>query len=131
MTITARTGTGTLLTFTNGFTAKVINVDPFSQSLDAIDANNMGSGNYMQKIPADLIDLGETSFEIEYEPDDNPPDLGEVQTLTINPKGLGAGSLIRGTGFFTAFAPKLATNEKMTANVTWTWDGDDFNVNAS
>ena len=131
MAITARTGTGTELTFSGGFAAKVINADPFSQSLDAIDANNMASGPYMQKIPADLIDLGEASFEIEYEPDENPPALGDVQTLTINPKGLGAGSLIRGTGFFTNFAPKIATNEKMTASVTWTWDGDEFAVNQS
>jgi len=132
MTITARTGTGTLITFGNGFTCKVIeSLDPFSETLGVIDANTMTTTDYMEKIFEDFIDLGEMSFTIEYEPDENPPDIGEVQIATVNPKGLGAGSLIRGTGAFTAFKPTLPVNGKMTASVTWTWDGDEFEVNAS
>lgn len=129
---TARTGTGTTLTFLGGFTCKVIeSFDPFAQSLGVIDANTMDSVDFMEKIPEDLADLGEASFQIEYEPEETPPALGAIDTLTVDPKGLGAGSLIRGTGFFTAFQPTLPVNGKMTAQVTWTWDGDEFAVNAS
>ena len=132
MAITARTGTGTTMTFTGGFTCKVIDsLDPFSQSLGVIDANRMDTTNYMEKLAEDFIDLGEMSFTIEYEPDENPPALGVVDTVSINPKGLGAGSLIEGTGFFTAFNPTLPVNGKMTAQVTWMWNGDAFAVNAS
>lgn len=132
MAITARTGTGTTMTFTGGFTCKVIDsLDPFAQSIGVIDANRMDTTNYMEKIAEDFIDLCEMSFTIEYEPDENPPALGVVDTVSINPKGLGAGSLIEGTGFFTAFNPTLPVNGKMTAQVTWTWNGDTFAVNAS
>lgn len=132
MAITARTGTGTTMTFTGGFTCKVIDsLDPFSQSVGVIDANTMATTDYMQKLAEDFIDLGELSFTIEYEPDENPPAVGVVDTVSINPKGLGAGSLIEGTGFFSAFTPTLPVNGKMTAQVTWTWDGDEFAVNAS
>jgi hypothetical protein len=51
--------------------------------------------------------------------------------MTIDPKGLGAGSLIRGTGAFTAFSPGIPVNGKMQSDVTWTWDGDEFETNAS
>lgn len=132
MPVTAKTGTGTTLTFTGGFTAKFIDaVDPFAQSLGSIDANTMDTTNYMQKLAEDFIDLGEMSATIEYDPEATPPALGVTDELTINPKGLGAGALIRGTGFFTQFQPTAAVNGKMTAQITWTWDGDEFEVNAS
>lgn len=132
MPITARTGTGTLLTFSGGFTCIAIDsITPFAQTLGTIDANKMTSGPYMEKIFEDLIDLGEASIPIEYDPEETPPPLGEVQTLTINPKGLGAGALIRGTGAITGASPAIPVNGKMTQEITWTWDGDEFEVNAS
>lgn len=132
MPITAKTGTGTTLTFTGGFTAKFIeSVDPFAQSLGTIDANTMDTTDYMEKLAEDFIDLGEMSGTIEYDPEATPPALGVTDEVTINPKGLGAGALIRGTGFFTAFQPTLPVNGKMTATFTWTWDGDEFAVGAS
>lgn len=132
MPVTARTGTGTTLTFTGGFTAKFIeSVDPFSQALGAIDANRMDTVNYMQKLAEDFIDLGEMTGTIEYDPEADIPALGVYDEVTINPKGLGAGALIRGTGFFTAFTPTIPVNGKMQATFTWMWDGDEFEVNAS
>lgn len=132
MPITARTGTGTTMTFSGGFTCKVIeSMDPFAQSLGVIDANNMESTNFMAKLAEDLIDLGEMSFTIEYDPEATPPALGVVQEATVNPKGLGAGALIVGTGFFTGFTPTIPVNGKMQAAVSWTWDGDEFAVNQS
>lgn len=132
MAITARTGTGTTCTWLGGFTCKIIgSFKPFSQALGTIDANTMDTTDFMEKIFEDLIDLGEASFEIEYDPEADPPALGEIDTMTINPKGLGAGSLIRGTGAFTAFDADIPVNGKMTANVTWTYNGDAFATNAS
>lgn len=132
MAITARTGTGTTLTFLGGFTAKFIdNVEPFSEEVGDIEANTMDTGDYAQSIPEDFINLGELTGTIEYDPEADPPALRETDTVTINPKGLGAGSLIRGTGYFKKFTPSLPMNGKMTAEIAWKWDGDEFEVNAS
>lgn len=132
MSITARTGTGTTLTFSGGFSGKWIGtVQPYDKTKGTIDANNMNTGEFAQKIFEDFTDLGECTGQIEYDPEETPPDLGEVQTLTINPKGLGPGSLIRGTGAFTKFTPGIPVNEKMVSDVTWVWDGDEFAVNQS
>lgn len=129
---TARTGTGTTLTFQSGFTAKFIdNVEPFSEEVGDIDANTMETGDYAESIPEDFINLGEMTGTIEYDPEAEPPALREIDTLTIDPKGLGAGSLIRGSGYFKKFTPGIPVNGKMTADIAWKWNGGSFETNAS
>lgn len=129
----ARTGTGTTLTaVTTGLTLKLLSVDPFALALEAIDASNMASEDYMEKIPADLADLGELSGECEYDGSLNPlVSVGVVQTWQINVGGDGAGYYITGTGFLSSFQPSVPLNDKMTAQFGITWDGDSFSLAAS
>jgi len=130
MAITAKTGTGTTVTFSGGFTCKIINVDPFAIALESIDANNMSSVDWMQKLPADLADLGEMSMEIEYDPTAEPP-IGTVETITIDPKALGTGKKIVGSGFISGYTASIPVNGKMTATITVTWDGTAFEIAAA
>lgn len=127
MPITAKTGTGTTCTWLGGFSAKVIdNITPFSQEVGDIDVNSMETGDFAESIPEDFIQLGEFSTTIEYQADATPPALREVDTLTIDPKGLGAGHLIRGSGYFKKFSPTIGLNQKNTAEISWKWNGQSF-----
>ena len=131
MAVTAKTGTGTTITST-GFTMKVIGVDPFSIALDALDASNMSSTDFLEKLPADLADLGEMSLEVEF---DSGFDIftlvGVAQLWTINPGGRGTGHLIKATGFVTGYQGSLPLNAVATGTVTITWDGDQFTMAAA
>jgi hypothetical protein len=124
---TAKTGTGTTVTLNSGFTAKYIDtIEPFAKEVGDIEANTFDSEDFVETIPEDLVQLGEFSGTIEYDPGADEPEVAVPDIMTIDPKGLGAGHLIRGSGYFKRFAPSIVNNGKMTAQITWKWDGGSF-----
>lgn len=129
---TAKTGTGTTITSAStSFSMKVIGCDPFDIEVDDIDASNMES-DYIEKLAADLPDLGMMELEVEYDDTiDIFTHLAVHQLWTIDPGGRGAGHLIKATGFLKKFSAGLPLNDKATGQVTICWDGDQFDMAAS
>lgn len=129
----ARTGTGTTLTGSiTTFSMKIIGMDPFQMALDDIDASNMDSEDYKQYIPADLIELGAMSIEVEYDGSVHIEDsMGVVQTWTIDVGGRGTGHKIVGTGYINSMGAQVPLNDKMTGTVGIKWDGTSFDMAAA
>ena len=105
---------------TTAFSAEILDVTPFAMARDSIETSHQGTTPAKTFMPADLWDAGELSFGIHYEPDENPPIDGAVETITIT---MPDSTTLIGSGFFTAFNPTAPLNDKMTADVTVKWSG--------
>lgn len=122
---TAKTGLGTTIVFgTSAFAAKIIDIGQVaSVSRSTLDASNMASTSWMDKLLQELADPGELQFEIEYDGDVDPPVTGAAETVTIDIRGQGTGYKITGSGAMTGFTPGVPHQDKMTAQITVSWLG--------
>lgn len=125
MAATAKTGLGTTITFAaSAFSAKIIDIGQiFSLSRAVIEASNMSSTDWMEKIPADLAEGGELTFTIEYDGDVDIPINDAEEDITIDIRGQGTGFLVEGPGLITGASAAVPHNDKMTADITVTWTG--------
>jgi hypothetical protein len=113
----AKDGVGTTITFgTTGFSANIIDVAGPNQERGSIDATHLGSTDYMDFIPAELVDGGSVDITIEYAVADNPPIDQPAETITIDPGG--DGDTVSFSGFMTNHNPSMSVGERMTATCT-------------
>ena len=115
--------TGITITFgTSGFTGNITDISGPSMTREAIDSSHQGTENSMTFIFADLVDRGEVSFTMHYNPDTDPPIDAEAETITIAYPT--AGASIAFTGGMIAHSNELPLNGLMTADVTIKVSGD-------
>jgi len=126
MTVSAKTGLGTTITFpTSGFAAKIIDIGQlFNLSREVIEASKMESEDWVEKLLADLADAGECTFTVEYDGNLAIPINAAAETITIDVKGAGTGFLVRGSGAITGASAAVPHRDKMTADITVTWLGE-------
>lgn len=113
----AEIGTGTTITFSSGFFAEILDITGPGAAREAIATSHMGTGSAHTFVPADLVDWGELSVEIAFDPATKPPIRGAVETITITfPNS--AASTWAFSGFLTGFEPSDPLEERMTASAT-------------
>ncbi len=127
-------GTGTTIVFgTSAFSAEVLDVSGPGLARESIETSHMGTsgpgaGSVGSKtfMPADLVDPGELSFDVHFNPDTVPPIHGDAETVTVTfpiPAGLTNGATWVGTGFVTAYEPAAPPEDKMTASLPVKFSG--------
>lgn len=123
-------GTGITIEFlTSGFSAEVLDVQPPGASRETFDASHQGSGvnpgagKWGNKpfLFSRLVDAGEASFDIHFDPDDVPPLHAAAEQIRITfpvPTGLSTGAQWTFSGGMTGYQPTGPLDGKMTASVT-------------
>ena len=121
-------GTGTTIVFgTSAFEAHLLSVNGTDITRAVVDSTHMGTTGERTKIFGDLFDPGSVECEIALDPDAQPPIGAAVETITITfpiPTGMATGANIAGTGACTAWSWGDPLEDKMTATMTVTWDGE-------
>lgn len=121
-------GTGTTIVFgTSGFAAQVLDVTPPAPQREAFDAAHMGTAKpaagSMGNRPvvfSKLVDPGELSFELHFDPDDVPPIHEVAETITVTfpiPAGLTNGATWVFSGGVVGYEPSVPMDGKMVATV--------------
>lgn len=125
MSANAKVGTGTTITFgtSTGFTPKVLDMQVFSMSREAINTSDFSTTAAHTFIPADLVDFGDLTLEIEWDAATSVtvPYGAAAETITITPKG---GGSVAFSGFITEYTPSIPMEDKMTASITIKVTGD-------
>ena len=114
-------GHGATITF-SGFTAEYQEIDGPSIERDAVETTHMTStGGYRTFMPG-MIDMGEVTCQVNFDPNTNPPQAGAAGTLTITwpvPEGGSTGAQWSCSAFVTGYKPTAPVDDRMTAEITW------------
>jgi hypothetical protein len=115
-------GTGTSIAFqTTGFAAFIMGVDGPDQSRESIDTTHLGTTGSKTFRPGDLVDNGELSLDIAFDPDLTIPIAAAVETVVITfpvPAGKTTGAQWSFSAFCTGHSAAIPLEEKMTAKMT-------------
>lgn len=122
-------GTGTLIEFlTSGFTGEFLDVTPPEVAREAFDTSHQqtakpaaGSMANRTYIFSRLVDGGELTFEMHFDPDDVPPVHEPAEQIRITfpvPTGLSNGAQWEFPGGITSYAPSAPLDGKMVSSVT-------------
>jgi len=108
--------TGTTFNFSGlGFSAKVVDLTPPNESLEPLNVSHMGSTGHHKYIPAKLVEGGDLTLNIQWDPSQTPP-WGEIDEIIVTyPDGTAESFL----GFMTAQGPTAQLETVMMANVTF------------
>ena len=116
-------GTGTTIAFSSGFFAEILDVSGPSAARESVQVSHMGTTNAHVFTPTDLVDWGELTVEIGFDPGTKPPMNGAAETVTITFPNSGA-STWAFSGFMTAFEPSVPLEDRMTGSATIKVTGD-------
>lgn len=131
----ARIGTGITVVFaTSAFTAEIVDVGGPGRSRESVNISHQGTTGAHVFIPATLVDNGEFTLDLHFDPDDEPPINGPNETITITwPKVSGDATAATWafSGHVTGHEPTGTLEDKMTASVTIKVSGDITKVAAT
>ena len=128
------TGHGGTLTFTPNdsapaWTASYISLSGFEQSRPVLDKSHLGTTDYREKVPGDLIEPGEFTAELFFDVDEQPPlTQGEEEytvriTYPLSSSGTTVGGYVQGDAFISSWTTgDVATDALMTASITVVWE---------
>jgi hypothetical protein len=124
-----QTGHGSTVVFgTSGFTAEITNFGTPAPSRPAIDVSHLGTVGSRVFIPGDLVDNGEMTLGLHFNPDELPPINGAAETITLTFK---SGATWAFSGFVTGLgSANQESDNKVTQDVTIKVSGD-INVTAA
>lgn len=105
----------------SGFTAQILDVNPASPTVDDIQTSHQGTTGGHTFVAADLVDNGEMSFDIHFNPDTTVPVGGANETITIT---FPAGATESYDGYIKSATPAAPLNDKMTSTITVKVSGD-------
>lgn len=119
-------GNGSTITFSpSGFTGEIKSFNEPPESIEVLDKTHLGSTHTTRR-PGKVINVGDMSLTINYDPDMTPP-LQTMQNITIqypSPDGIATGAARQFTGFISNWEPGEASNDTVTeATVTIAVDG--------
>lgn len=121
-------GQGATVTFgTSGFTANITEISWGSIERTSIQTTHLGTTTAHTFIPGDLMDSGEITLEIQFDPDNFPPIKQAAETITVTfPLSSGGTTAAdwEATGFATSFEAGVPMEELMTGSLTIKVSGD-------
>jgi hypothetical protein len=135
MSITGLDGNTTSIAFgTSAFAGKVIGLDPSTGSRDPVEGSHLGTVKSMEFFPANLVDNGEVSLEVEFDPAVKSL-IGEVSSVNAVTENiiitwpLKSTESVAGTTAFDAFITAMpkgsaANGERMVYTMTLKITGD-------
>lgn len=127
------TGHGATIAFgTSSFTASFLSIGSFEQTREALDNSHLGTTNYRSKTPGDLVEPGEFTLELFFNPEDHgtsddlPPITAAAETVTItlpiSNSGNTTNAAFAGSAFVTSWgSPEMVTDSLMQSTVTVQW----------
>ena len=115
-------GTGITIALASGFFAEILDVSGPESSLVSVNVSHMGTTGAHRFLPGKLIDNGECSVQIGFDPGTEPPMGDTPETVTITWPDSST-SVWTFTGFLTGFSPKNPLEDKAVADVTIKVDG--------
>lgn len=123
-------GTGASITFgTSSWVGQILAINQGDKGKGIIDTTVLGTtGGSRTKRQTDLIDEGEVTLEIAFDPD-VPPVItvaatGETVTITCPvPTSKATGATYAGKGALNSFSFGIPLEDKMTGSATMTWLG--------
>lgn len=124
----ADTGNTATLTFSSGFTATFIEIDPGEETLEKLADDDLGTSTYKTYVPNDLKEPGEITGRLYFDAEATPPTMnGTAVTATLTYPQKAGGSTratLVGTGFFTRWKRPMAVNgQLMVTEITFAFDG--------
>lgn len=118
----ARTGNGSTLTLSGGFSVRFETFEPQGFKVDELNNSYLGSTTWEEIQPADLKDPG--GFKATWQFDGTIPPVKTVQTATLVFYGSAGSKTLTGSGFVMEFVPpKAENNAKQIAELTFRFDG--------
>lgn len=121
-------GTGASVTFgTSGFTANITAINGDSIERPSIDTTHLGTTTARTFIPGDLVDQGNLTLEIQFDPDTTPPIKTATETITVTFPLSSGGTTAADwefSGFGTSFEYGVPLEELMTGSLTVKVTGD-------
>ena len=124
----ADSGFGVAITFQTGFFAEILSVDPPNMTRAAITTTHSAtSGGKATFIPSDIVDMGEMTVEMAFDPEEDPPIDAAAETVTLS-YPVKAGDTNPATwvfsGFMTSYQPTVPIDDRMTARAVIKVSGD-------
>jgi hypothetical protein len=120
----AEIGTGTTITFgTSGFTGEILEITGPDGSRVSVPTSHLGTTVAHTFMPGDLVDWGEVSLEIAFDPTEDPPIDEAPESITITFPNSDTTSW-EFTGFVTGFNVRTPLEERMTATMRLKITGD-------
>lgn len=105
-------GDGTTISFgTSGFTGDVVSISGPNSTRAAVDKTHLGSSGWTEFDPSGLVDGGELSLTVHYDPTIVVPIAAVAETITIDPAG--SGQTLSFTGFVISSGHSFAVDEMM------------------
>lgn len=115
-------GTGAEIAFgTTGWTGEIASFDGPNQERASIDTTHLGTTSAMTFTPGTLVNSGEISLTVWYDPDSPPPIAQPPETITITwplPSGQSTAATSAATGFITSVGRTNPLEEKIEASIT-------------
>jgi len=107
--------TGITVVFgTSGFDAQIVDVNGPGSTRESIDVSHQGTVDALEFDPADLVDNGELSLDIHFNPDLTPPTEQVKEEITIT---WPAGATWVFDGFGTNYEQTSVLNDKETGTL--------------
>ena len=111
-------GTGTTISFESGFLAEILDVTPPGMSRESIATSHMGTADNAHTFtPAKLVDYGELSVDIGFDPSAEPPITDAASAIVITFPDSTA-STWTFNGFMTGYEAADPLEDRMTASCT-------------
>ena len=109
-------GTGITIEFKrSGFTAEILDVTPPGRTREAVDVSHQLTVGAQIFLPKKLHDPGELSFDIQFNPDTDPPIDQAPEEIVLTFPSTATWTF---QGFMTGYEPSTPIEDKMTASVT-------------
>jgi len=118
----------TIVFGTSGFTAEITDVTPPGAERGKVDTSHQGTTNFKTFSPEDLVEWGAAEFEINFNPDTDPPVEAVPETVTIT---FPAGTTWAFTGWMSSYKPQAPHLDLMVATVGLEITGDIVIANVS
>ena len=105
----------TIVFGTSAFTAEITDVAGPTASRDSVEVTHQGTLLGRDFVPTDLPDYGEISWDIHFNPDDDPPVNLAVEVITVT---WPSGATWVFDGFVTSYEHGAPLLDKMTGSIT-------------
>lgn len=118
-------GHATTLAFgTSSFAPNIVSIDSWGMSREKIKTTYMGTTTSHTYQPHDLMDPGELTMTIQYNPSNVVPLTSAAETITLAPAGSTSTSdTLVASGFITGFDPSFTSDDMIQASVTVAFSG--------
>ena len=105
-------GDGTTIAFaSSGFTGNIVAISGPNLTREAIDNSHLGSSGWKTFLASGLVDGGDVSVTVQYDPTVSLPITASAETITIDPAG--TGQTLAFTGFLTSVGHSFELDSMM------------------